>query len=561
MRKTFVVLFAVVAWVMLPVATASAMPSADVATATPIKHMVMLMQDNHSFDNYFGTYPGADGIPEGVCQRLSLSRASTQGCIEPFRLGDQPAEDLSHGVGIQKRQYNEGKMDGFVAAYRRLGRDGTTAMGYYDGADLPYYWNVADDYVLFDRFFSSTAVGSRESYLYWLAAKAPVHKSPISNSGGYNALPTIFDRLQSKNVSAKFYVESLDARATSAAGKKHVLSSQDVKVPLLSMKRFQDEGPLAGKIVDLSQYYVDLRTGSLPAVSYIVTTGSSENPTARVNVGQETVRKLTSELIRSRYWRNSAFMWTYDGWGGWYDHVPPPRVDSDGYGFRVPALLMSPYAKRGFVDHSVLDYTSMLKFIESNWGVEPLAERDAGSPGLMSAFDFGAPPRPAALVASDRNPEVTAQQTKGNAKPVIYSVYGAALTAVVAMIALSVYVKRPFDTLRPVAVLRKLQAQNWAPIAGAASILRARGASLVAAPTRPSNPKVSESSRRNETLDGRTSEWEHWYQTTQVIDRRSAEPTADRSSAELTERHDGLPSTDTAGPRGRRRWWPWSGSA
>ena len=99
----------------------------------------MLMQDNHSFDNYFGTYPGADGIPAGVCQRLRADADDDQGCVKPFRLGTDHPEDLSQGIGVQKRQYDGGRMDGFVAAYRRLGLDGTTAMGYYDGRDIPYY--------------------------------------------------------------------------------------------------------------------------------------------------------------------------------------------------------------------------------------------------------------------------------------------------------------------------------------------------------------------------------------------------------------------------------------
>ena len=400
------------------------------------------------------------------------SASVDEGMHSPFRLGDQPAEDLSHGVGIQKRQYNKGKMDGFVAAYRRVGREGTTAMGYYDGDDLPYYWNVADQYVLFDRFFSSTAVGSRESYLYWLAANAPRIKRPLTSSASYDSVPTIFDRLQDKNISAKFYVENLDARATGVAGKKHVRPSQDIKVPLLSMKRFQDRGPLAGKIVDLSQYYVDIRTGSLPAVSYIVTTGSSENPPARVRVGQDTVRKLTSELIRSRYWDSSAFMWTYDGWGGWYDHVPPPKVDADGYGFRVPALLISPYAKRGSVDHSVLDYTSMLKFIETNWGVNSLAERDAASPGLMSAFEFNSPPRPAELIASDRSSEVTAQKLNGSPKPVIYSVYGAALIVVTAMIAAHHIRQTSLPHVSACRGLSEVASATWTPPSGRRAGLR-----------------------------------------------------------------------------------------
>jgi phospholipase C len=442
MRRLCALALALAAVVLLAPG-ASAATSPDTATRTPIKHVVMVMQDNHSFDNYFGTYPGADGIPAGVCQPLELTRSTTTGCVKPFRLGTTTPEDLGQGVGVQKRQYDGGRMDGFVAAYRRLGLDGTTAMGYYDGRDIPYSWNVARQYVLFDRFFGSTAVGSRESYLYWVAANAPASRNPLTSSAGYDQLPTIFDRLAAKGISAKFYVENLGSGTLGPDAVRTDRSSQLIKVPLLSMKRFTSGGPLAGTVVDLSEYYRDVRSGTLPAVSYIVTSGSSENPPGRVAAGQERLRTLTSELIRSRYWSTSAFMWSYDGWGGWYDHVAPPKVDARGYGFRVPALLLSPYARRGVVDHTVMDYTAMLKFVETNWAIPPLATRDARSAGLMSAFDFSAGPRPAAFVPTTYGdpPEVAHQ---GRTSGIIYALYGGAV-GVTSYIALAAFIglRRP----------------------------------------------------------------------------------------------------------------------
>jgi phospholipase C len=446
MRRLLSTLACALVAVVLTSAPGHAATSPQPDTRTPIKHLVVLMQDNHSFDSYFGTYPGADGIPAGVCQRVNLVRPSTKGCVKPFRLGTTTPEDLSQGIGVQKRQYDGGKMDGFVAAYRRLGLEGTTAMGHYDGRDIPYYWNVASQYVLFDRFFSSTSVGSRESYLYWVAGTAPASSTPLTSNAGYDRLVTIFDRLADKGVSAKFYVENLDPRSTSATATKVTRPSQLVKVPLLSMRRFKDGGALAGRVVDLSEYNRDLRSGQLPAVSYIVTGGASENPPTRVQVGQEMVRKLTSELIRSSAWRTSAFMWTYDGWGGWYDHVPPPRVDDRGYGFRVPALLLSPYARRGLVDHTVMDYTAVLKFIETNWGVPPLAARDAASAGLVSAFDFAAPPRPAAFVPTSYG-ATTAAQPPARTSTVVYATYGGALglTGYVVLAALFGWRRPPYE--------------------------------------------------------------------------------------------------------------------
>ena len=122
--------------------------------------------------------------------------------------------------------------------------------------------------------------------------------------------------------------------------------------------------------------------GTLPAVSYIVPAGASEHPPGRIQAGERFVRSLLNALASSSSWKDSAFTWTYDDWGGWYDHVKPPQVDRYGYGFRAPALLVSAYARRGHVDHTQLDFTSILKFIEENWNLKPLAARDAAANSL-----------------------------------------------------------------------------------------------------------------------------------------------------------------------------------
>jgi phospholipase C len=288
-------------------------------------------------------------------------------------------------------------MDGFVAAYRRLGRDGTTSMGYYDGADLPYYWNVADEYTLFDHFFSSARTGPRLNAFYWVAGVPTPNGSEALPPGGYGNIPTIFDLLDARGVTWKFYVENLGRGAKSRA-------RSSARVPLAGFTRFLDDPRLSAHIVDLTQYDTDLAAGTLPAVSYVVSGGSSESPPGRVTAGQMLIRSMVSGLQRSQYWPESAFLWTYDGWGGFYDHVPPPSVDAFGYGFRVPALLVSPYSRRGVIDHTTLDYTAALRFVEDNWGLPRLGARDTASAGLASAFDFGAPPRPPQLLGLDHAP-------------------------------------------------------------------------------------------------------------------------------------------------------------
>jgi phospholipase C len=383
-------------------------PAAEEQTKTPIKHVVVLMQENHSFDNYFGTYPGADGVPEGTCMPYD-SEDPSKGCVKPFHLAGRAVEDMIHTKIAFDLQLNEGAMDGFVEATQELNPaapPNKNTMGYYDDRDLPFYWNVADNFVLFDRFFTSSRGGSVSNHLFWVAGQAGVpdlDKETIPD-GGFE-VPTIFDRLEEKGVSWKFYVQNYDPRITFRSRVVGDRGAQIVWNPLLAMARFLDRPELNGRIVDIEEYYEDLANGTLPAVAYIVPSGSSEHPPGSIQAGQTFVRNLIGSLQRSSAWKKSAFMWTYDDWGGWYDHVKPPQVDEFGYGFRAPMLLVSPFAKKGFIDSTETDFTSFLRFIEENWGVAPLASRDKQAGTLMNAFDFEAPPREPEFVGLERNVE------------------------------------------------------------------------------------------------------------------------------------------------------------
>lgn len=423
-------LVALLALLVGPTVALAQTPSGpDAAPSTPIEHVVVLMQSNHSFDNYFGTYPGADGIPPGTCLPRNRLNPNPADCVAPFELGATSPDDLDHTPGTQRAQVNGGRMDGFVSAYRALGLDGTDAMGHYDRSDLPFSWATADQFTLFDHFFSSATSGSHLNHFYWVTGGPTPGGREQVPPGGYGNILTIFDRLTAAQVSWKFYVEHYDPAVTYRSPDSGTHAGQSSKVPLLDFARFLDDPALAARIVDLSQYDRDLRDGTLPAVAYMVTSASSENPPSRIQAGQSLVRGMLTELAQSRYWRSSAFLWTYDGWGGWYDHVAPPAVDRFGYGLRVPALLVSPYARRGFVDHTVLDYTAVLRFVEDNWRLAPLAERDARSPGLASAFDFTHPPPPAELIASQQ----ASAAPESRRAAVVYASYGAAALFVAAI--------------------------------------------------------------------------------------------------------------------------------
>jgi phospholipase C len=373
-----------------PAATAA--PASD--TSTPIKHFVYMMQGDRSFDNYFGTYPGADGIPAGTCQKRIVT-GPDKDCVEPFALHGQAVEPLGAGTVELNNQYDEGRMDGFVAAYQNQGRDGSTVMGYYDQRDLPTYWGLANRYVLFDRFFSSTRAGERVNRSYWVSGDAPPTGSTSAVAHDYAKHLTIFDRLRAAGTSWKFYVQGYDPKQNYRTASKTTPTTQPVRVPLLNYPRFLDDPALSSHIVDLSQYYRDLDSGQLPAVAYIASNGPSERSARSLASGQQLVTNLVGALMLSNAWKSSAFLLTYDGSGGWFDHVKPPQVDSHGYGMRVPALLVSPYARAGEVNSATFDYTSALAFIEQNWKVPALASRDAKAKSIGDAFDFNAAPRAA----------------------------------------------------------------------------------------------------------------------------------------------------------------------
>jgi phospholipase C len=410
-------------------------------TKTPIKHLVFVMQENHTFDNYFGTYPGADGIPEGTKMPVDPSNPQA-GYVEPWHIGTSTITDLSHNGNTFKEQFNNGQMNGFVSALNQRRENGKFSMGYYDDRDIPYYWNLADHYVLFDRFFSSSPTGSFVNHMYSVAAVPPGSENPLDVAAQLRNVPTIFDKLQAAGVSWKFYVQNYDP----SINYRHVLGvgardSQVIWVPLLNMDRFLDDPELSGHIVDLKEYYADLQQGTLPAVAYIVPSGKSEHPPQYPGSGQSFIKGLLQELMRSGAWNSSAFIMAYDDWGGWYDHVPPPQVDANGYGLRVAALMVSPYARQAYIDHTMYDFTSILKFIENNWGVAPLATRDAAANDITPSFDFTQAPRPAQYLPLARE---TIAPVKQAPTMIIYGAYSVALLLSVVVLALA-FIRRSRD--------------------------------------------------------------------------------------------------------------------
>jgi phospholipase C len=436
------ILGAVAAGVMISWCVISPAAAADPSpppTKTPIQHAVFLMEDGQSFDNLFGTYPGADGIPAGVCMPNDPATPDG-GCVAPLWVGDQTVPRLAQSAAVFDAQYNDGKMDGFVHAQAFLGPDAPLVMGHYDERDVPFSWNVADAYVLFDRFFSSAKGGSLQNHLYWVAGTAgtdPVVVPP----GGFGDPQTIFDRLEAAGIDWKFYVQNYDRTVTFRNSQAMIdRPAQVERVPLLAFARFVDDPRFSSHIVDLAEYYRDLDQGTLPAVSYIVPAGGGATTPTSIRTSERLGQSIINALTRSSAWGSSMLLWTYDGWGGWYDHVAPPPVDPNGYGFRVPALLVSPFARRGFVDDTPLDFTSMIRFVTTNWDLRPLASRDASAQTFMNAFDFVNPGRAPVFLAATRDVDAGAQPKRA----IIFVAYGIALLAAGALIvAAALRTRRP----------------------------------------------------------------------------------------------------------------------
>ena len=427
MRRAVVLRALALAALAVPVAAAPASAAVAVKPRTPIEHFVVLMQEGHSFDNYFGTYPGADGIPKGTCMPVDPARRGGR-CVAPFRLGDRSAS-LPHSAVTTAAQQRGGRMDGFVKSQVELGvADPRSPMGFYDGRDLPFYWNLADQYVLFDRFFAASPGGSVSNHLQWLTATSGDPRYPdLIPPGGFRRIPTIIDLLRARGVSWKVYVQDYDPSITYRSTGSDGPTTQATWMPLLSFPKYVDDPAARRHIVDLSELFTDADRGTLPSVAFVVPAASSEHPPGRPQAGQRLVRRIVGSMLLSPLWPSSAFLWTYDTWGGWYDHVRPPK----GRGFRVPALLVSAWARRHHVDHTPLDTTSALRFIEVNWRLPALRPTDRRARTFIDAFDFSAGPRPPVIPALAR----THPPPERVRRSVIYAGYGGAAILAAVLIA------------------------------------------------------------------------------------------------------------------------------
>ncbi len=367
-----VILVAVSAVVVAVVTTPPPPPPLPIVpAATPIQHMVIIMKENHGFDNYFGTFPGADGFPPGIAVP-----DGSGGYVSPHWITGTSTPDPPHDRASEIQEYDGGLNDKFYIVANASGAGlGNAVMGYYNGTQLPGYWSLASEYVLADHYFAPMLGPSTPNRLYWVAGQNGGVTSDLVLQGSLN-FRTVFDQMETKGVTWKYYyVPSLLFPATP-----------------LDFSQISSNAAMRAKVVPLSDLAGDLASSAPLANVTMIDTGNdgaiSEHPAQDVTAGDAWTTDLLKTLEARPDWNSTAVFITWDEDGGYYDHVPPPQVDAYGDGFRVPLLIVSPFAKRGWIDHDVLDHTSLLKFIAVDWGLPALTTREANASAMLDAFTF-----------------------------------------------------------------------------------------------------------------------------------------------------------------------------
>jgi len=367
---------------------------------TPIQHLIVIVQENHSFDNYFGTYPTSngtldgtiaeqlqqvDGIPKGTCLPYSAA------CLRPYRTNSSKAEDPIEGQAVYEQDYDSGKMDGFART------SGPQSLAYFDQNEIAAYWTYAEEYGLAENYFAPVLSTTNPNRLMLLAGDSSV----ADNEGPPPFLPyndTILHQLSAAGISWGYFDFFLSVRGRNL-------------VPPINYLSGLDQGAL-GQIQGVPLFFQELTENRLPSVTFLNAIGFDtldEHPPANVTAGELWVVSIINAVMESGYWTSSAILITYDEGGGYYDHVAPPQLLTinhgfekplHGYGQRVPLLVISPYAKENYVCDVLLNHMSILRFIDYNWNLPALNQNIANSNNLLDFFYFDGSPRPPIILES-----------------------------------------------------------------------------------------------------------------------------------------------------------------
>ena len=351
----------------------------------PIDTIVIVSQENRSFDHYFSALPAA-GQPDVEVPKASTTIPDPAGKpLSPYHSSDVCFDDTAHGWNAMHKDYDGGKNDGFARENANTADPtGHRILGFFDQSDIPFYYGLATTFGISDHHFAPTLTqtGPNRFYLYGATSWGSVSNSVGPPAGAL----TIFARMTAAGVTWKGY-----SGATSGYTFEHAIFPS---LPAANFKLMAD-------------FEADAAAGTLPSVSFVYA-GSDEHPPSDMQKGEVAVQRVFDALKKSPQWAHAAFILTYDEGGGLYDHVPPPSAcvpddvapklvagdlpgAFDRYGFRVPLLVASPWSKPHFVSHVVTDHTAILRFLELRFDLPAMTARDANSTALLDFFDFSTP--------------------------------------------------------------------------------------------------------------------------------------------------------------------------
>ena len=357
-------------------------------TLPAIEHVIVLMMENHSYDNYLGTLDRGDGFRLRGGGPTAANPDDDGRLVHAFHMPSacQLAAAPSQSWNASHVSYDHGRNRGFVRA------SGDVAMGYWTESDIPFYHGLASTFPLCDRWFGSCLAQTYPNRRFLLAGTAAGIVSTTLDALTAPAPPNgnIMERLDAYGISWLDYYSDLPGVAV-----------------LLEYAQSHFD-----RLVPIDAYFAAAAAGTLPAVSFVDPhfEGESEENPDDIRVGEAFASRVIQAAMAGPKWSSTLLVWLYDEHGGYYDHVPPPRVippddippdievppdlpgGYDRYGFRVPAVVVSPYARRHHVSHRVRDHTAVLRFLERKWNLPALTYRDANSDDLMDCLDFRRPP-------------------------------------------------------------------------------------------------------------------------------------------------------------------------
>ena len=369
-------------WIACGGAAGSKTSPAPVGTPTgspsSIKNVIVVLMQNGSFDHFFGTFPGVDGItPTGFSQIDNTGKP-----VSPFLLTTVTPPDLPHSRQNFLDQFDNGAMDGFA----KVG--GATVMGHYDNTipGVDRLWALATQFAINDRFFTSVMGDAPTNQLMMVAA---------DDNGTPFSLQPIFPPCNTDLKVDSAYTfqnvgDQLSAKGVTWAWFNENLNDCGVYIPQQNPFQYFTSTHAAPNLRDFTEFTAALANGSLPAVSFVQPNPphSTHPGSGSVTIGLNFLADLVEKVQASPVWNNAAIIVIWDSAGGWFDHVAPPQLDTQGLGFRVPLLVISPFAKKGFVSHVMMDDVSILRFIQEMNGLSPLNPRNSTSADLNDMFNF-----------------------------------------------------------------------------------------------------------------------------------------------------------------------------